>query len=140
MASASYARANRGAPRRRRSRRFRLAAIRRLARARWREFQLMRKALAASPPMVRFFVCTVLILLIGSSANWIYHAINKPSEVFFPLDTSLAKNPTETWQQYGSLFRKHSTSAITPDLLAALAQVEGGGNPVARTYWRWSRT
>ena len=24
-----------------------------------------------------------------------------------------------------------------PELLAALAQVESGGNPVARTYWRW---
>ena len=72
--------------------------------------------------------------------NWTYHAINKPSEVLFPLDTSLTKSPSETWKQYGSLFRKHSTSVITPDLLAALAQVEGGGNPVARTYWRWSRT
>jgi len=27
---------------------------------------------------------------------------------------------------------------MTPELLAALAQVEGSGNPVARTYWRWS--
>jgi hypothetical protein len=27
---------------------------------------------------------------------------------------------------------------MTPDLLAALAQVEASGNPVARTYWRWS--
>src|SRR5262249_49194861 len=30
-----------------------------------------------------------------------------------------------------------STAVITPELLAALAQVEGSGNPVARTYWRW---
>jgi hypothetical protein len=29
---------------------------------------------------------------------------------------------------------------MTPDLLAALAQVEGSGNPVARTYWRFSLT
>ena len=27
---------------------------------------------------------------------------------------------------------------MTPELLAALAQVEGSGNPVVRTYWRWS--
>ena len=27
--------------------------------------------------------------------------------------------------------------SITPELLAALAQVESSGNPVARTYWRW---
>jgi hypothetical protein len=31
----------------------------------------------------------------------------------------------------------YSTSTITPELLAALAQVESTGNPVARTYWRW---
>src|SRR5450631_595762 len=36
------------------------------------------------------------------------------------------------------IFRKHATNVITPDLLAAIAQVEGSGNPVARTYWRWS--
>jgi hypothetical protein len=29
---------------------------------------------------------------------------------------------------------------ITPDPLAAIAQVEGSGNPVVRTYWRWSWT
>lgn len=29
---------------------------------------------------------------------------------------------------------------MTPELLAALAQTEGAGNPVARTYWRWRLT
>ena len=29
---------------------------------------------------------------------------------------------------------------MTPDLLAALAQVEGSGNPIVRTYWRFSLT
>jgi hypothetical protein len=29
---------------------------------------------------------------------------------------------------------------MTADFLAALAQVEGAGNPVARTYWRWRMT
>jgi hypothetical protein len=58
---------------------------------------MMRKALAASPPMVRILVGAVLVLLTWASVNWTYHAINKPSEVFFPLDTSLAENPTKTW-------------------------------------------
>ena len=40
-------------------------------------------------------------------------------------------------RQYGPLFRAYSTSTITPELLAALAQVESSGNPVDRTYWRW---
>jgi hypothetical protein len=30
--------------------------------------------------------------------------------------------------------------AIPAELLAALAQIEGAGNPVAHTYWRWSLT
>ena len=46
------------------------------------------------------------------------------------------KTPQETWREYGSLFSRHSTAIITPEFLAALAQVEGSGNPVARTYWR----
>ena len=101
---------------------------------------MMRAALAASPPMLQLLVGAVLVLVMWSTVNWTYHAINKPTEVFFPLDNSLDKSPPETWRQYGSLFRKHATPVITPDLLAALAQVEGGGNPVARTYWRWRRT
>jgi hypothetical protein len=48
--------------------------------------------------------------------------------------------PSETWHQYQPIFRAHSTAVITPDFLAALAQIEGSGNPVARTYWRWQPT
>jgi len=101
---------------------------------------MMRKALAASSPAVRLLVGSVLVLLIWAGVNWTYHAIKKPSEVLFPLDASLTKSPSGTWKQYGLLFRKHSTAVITPELLAALAQVEGSGNPVARTYWRWRQT
>ena len=100
----------------------------------------MRAALRASPPAFQIFIVAILMLLLWSSVNWAYHAINKPTEVFFALDDTLDKRPPETWRQYGPLFRTHSTSVITPELLAALAQVEGGGNPVARTYWRWQRT
>src|SRR5262245_24681174 len=140
MGSGGYGRTNRPAPLRRRRRRITFAAVRRRARARWRQFWMMRKALSASPPMVRLLVGSVLALLIWAGVNWTYHAINKPSEMLFPLDTSLTKSPAETWKHYGLLFRKHSTAVITPDLLAAVAQVEGSGNPVARTYWRWRQT
>src|SRR5262249_19632191 len=51
---------------------------------------------------------------------------------------TLYKTPTETWREYDFIFRRYSTRTITPEYLAALAQVEGSGNPVARTYWRWS--
>jgi Transglycosylase SLT domain len=70
--------------------------------------------------------------------NWMYQVVRKPSELFFPVSGTLNKIPTETWRQYSPLFEKFSTNAISPELLAALAQVEGSGNPVVRTYWRWS--
>ena len=81
---------------------------------------------------------SVAILLAGVAlVNLVYHVIRKPTELFFFVGNSLDKDPAETWRQYGPLFRKLSTATITPELLAALAQVESSGNPVARTYWRW---
>jgi len=70
--------------------------------------------------------------------NLAYQVIRKPSELFFPVSGALFKTPSGTWEEYGPIFQRHSTDVITPDLLAALAQVEGSGNPVVRTYWRWS--
>ncbi len=69
--------------------------------------------------------------------NGIYQVVRKPSELFFPVSGVLHKTPAETWRQYGLLFRAHATPIMTAELLAALAQIEGAGNPVARTYWRW---
>ncbi|HEX6842388.1 MAG TPA: hypothetical protein VF113_12690 [Stellaceae bacterium] len=72
-----------------------------------------------------------------AALNLAYHVVKKPTEMFFPVAGALNKLPAETWRQYGPLFRANSTAAITPELLAALAQVEAAGNPIARTYWRW---
>jgi hypothetical protein len=117
-----------------------LATVRRFARLRWREFRTFMRAVLASPPTVRTVAVSVFILVLWLGVNWTYHAYSKPTEILFPLAHSLDKRPAETWNEYGSLFREHATAVITPELLAALAQVEGGGNPVARTYWRWQRT
>lgn len=89
---------------------------------------------------MRWVVGTALLLVLWFTANWLYQAAHKPSEMWFPLDGALDKNLTDTWREYGSLFREHSTAVITPELLAALAQVESTGNPLARTYWRWQFT
>jgi hypothetical protein len=64
----------------------------------------------------------------------------KPTEIFSPVSGVLDKAPAETWRSYESIFRAHATATLTPDFLAALAQVEGAGNPVARTPWRWRLT
>jgi hypothetical protein len=83
---------------------------------------------------------TVGFLLALLALNWIYQVVRKPAELFFPVSGALSKTPTETWRHYQTLFREHSTSVITPELLAALAQVEAAGNPVARTPWRVKAT
>lgn len=93
--------------------------------------------LRALPFALRMLVGTITLLSLGAGINWMYQAIHKPAEVLFPLDDTLDKRPFETWRAYGPLFREHATAVITPELLAALAQVEGAGNPVARTSWRW---
>ena len=130
-------RALRIAPRRRTRRR-----TRRRARV-WPRLRLARRVLTtllATPLAVRVLVGAVVVVAVWLAVNWIYQVVRKPTELFFPVSGVLAKAPSETWRQYEPLFRRHSTAVITPDLLAALAQVEGEGNPIARTYWRWHFT
>ncbi len=78
------------------------------------------------------------LVLIAVAANGVFQVLRKPSELFFPISGTLNKTPPETWREYAPLFRAYSTAVMTPELLAAIAQVEGSGNPVARTYWRWA--
>lgn len=81
-----------------------------------------------------------LTLLLWFASNGIYQVIRKPSELFFPVSGALNRTPLETWDHYSPLFEKHATAVVTAGFLAAIAQVEGSGNPVVRTYWRWSWT
>src|SRR6266498_860028 len=136
MVVTSPSRAGKAPSRRTRARRTRFASFRSF-------LQFSRRAwwvLLALPLAVRVLVLAVVILLVWSAVNWTYQVLRKPTELFFPVSGALWKTPPETWRQYGSLFRGHSTAVMTPELLAALAQVEGAGNPVARTYWRWRLT
>ena len=82
-------------------------------------------------------VCAALVLL-ALLVNGVYQLVRKPTELFFPVSGVLYKMPGETWRDYAPLFRRYSTERIRPELLAALAQVEASGNPLVRTYWRWS--
>lgn len=87
--------------------------------------------------MVRIAGGVAMLLAVAALTNIAYQTIRKPTELFVVVGDSLDKEPAENWRQYGPLFRTYSTATITPELLAALAQVESAGNPVARTYWRW---
>ncbi len=120
-------------PRRARRRRFRLARLWPRARTRRRAL----KALRATPLALRLVAGAVVVAGLLFTANWLVQVVRKPTELFFPVSGTLNKLPPETWRRYEPLFRAHATAVITPEFLAALAQVEGAGNPVARTYWRW---
>jgi hypothetical protein len=89
---------------------------------------------------MRIVIIAATILAVYFATNLVYHVVLKPTEMLFPVKGAFNKTPAETWRQYAPLFREYSTAAITPELLAALAQVESSGNPVARTYWRWRLT
>jgi hypothetical protein len=96
------------------------------------------RAFRRLPPLTQAAAGLALLTAIWAAANLTYQVFRKPTELFFPLAATLYKTPAETWDAYAHLFRRHATDVIRPELLAALAQVEGSGNPVVRTYWRWS--
>ena len=108
-----------------------------MARARTQPVLWARRKLSRLPRAIRIALAIAILLPLLALTNLAYHVVRKPTELFFFVGHRLDKEPSETWRQYGPLFRTYSTSTITPELLAALAQVESSGNPVDRTYWRW---
>jgi hypothetical protein len=99
--------------------------------------QQVQRKWAATPLALRIPLVAATVLALFAATNLVYQIVRKPTELFFVVGSAFEKAPAETWAAYGPLFRQYSTATITPELLAALAQVEGAGNPFARTYWRW---
>lgn len=90
------------------------------------------------PGAIQVVGVLIIVVTLGAALNWMVQVARKPAELLFPVSDALAKTPAQTWRHYAPIFRRHATPAISPELLAALAQAEGAGNPLARTYWRWS--
>ena len=109
---------------------------RRFRRVLRRTLRLLRRA----PAWARLAGAFAALLVAWFALNGLYHVLRKPAELFYPVSGALAKAPAETWQAYEPIFRAHATPVITPELLAALAQVEASGNPVATPQWRWRLT
>jgi hypothetical protein len=116
----------------------------RFAPARWWPGRARRKqwlrAWRRLPAALRLAGLTSVVLALWLGTNGAYQVVRKPSELLFPISESFFKTPARTWTAYAPLFERHSTAVMTPALLAALAQIEASGNPVARTYWRWAWT
>lgn len=98
------------------------------------------RKLRSAPPGLVALGALIAFAVLWLAVNALVQVARKPTELFFPVSGVLHKTPVETWRQYEAMFRQHATPVITPDLLAALAQAESAGNPVARTYWRWRLT
>jgi hypothetical protein len=113
--------------------------LHRLRRCRKRAHWVLYK-LKAVPRAILVLVIATAVLGVFSATNLVYQVLRKPTEVFSPVSGEFNKTPFETWRQYAPLFREYSTASISPELLATLAQIEGAGNPVATTYWRWRLT
>lgn len=94
----------------------------------------LRRIRRANPPAAVWVAAAGLLLVVANAA---YHSARKPTEVLAVVVPTSPKTPAETWSSYGPYFGASSTEVVTPDLLAALAQVESAGDPLARTYWRW---
>lgn len=118
---------------------------RRGARRRWlsarraaRRLRGLLRRVRRAPRLLQVALLLATAALAALAVNGLYQLVRKPTELLFPVSAALDKAPDATWRDYAPLFRRYSTAAITAPLLAALAQVEGSGNPLARTYWKWS--
>lgn len=103
----------------------------------------MARVLALKPgPEPRKLGWTPLQLAAAAAAaffavNLVVQIASKPSELLRFAGLGTARAPLDTWNQYGELFREHATPVATADLLAAIAQVESSGDPLAQPAWTW---
>ena len=86
-------------------------------------------AYRVAPLVIQIVIAMVLLVTVWAALNWMVQVVRKPSEVLFPVSGSLFKAPAQTWREYGPLFETHSTTVVTPELLASLAQMEGTATP-----------
>jgi hypothetical protein len=136
MARRKVIRASTRGSRSRSKRRFRISSLMPSAQLRRRWF----KRFSRAPTLFQVVIGVAIVGVVWLALNWTYQVVRKPSELFFPVSDALYKTPRQTWREYSTIFRRHSTQVMSAEFLAALAQVEGSGNPVARTYWRWALT
>jgi hypothetical protein len=88
-------------------------------------------------PRLRRVVWGLAVLALLAVANAAYQIVRKPTELLGAVAPARPRTPEETWAAYRPLFETHATTTIDAPFLAALAQVESAGDPLARTYWRW---
>jgi hypothetical protein len=96
----------------------------RVPRPKGRAQRRWRRTIQRVPRAVKIILAMAAVLTLSIALNWIYQVVRKPSELLFPVSGAFSKRPAETWAEYAPLFRKFATHVMTPDLLAAMAQVD----------------
>lgn len=85
------------------------------------------------------FYYLVLGLVIGVlGLNILIGVIRKPAHLLNPISKFFYKVPSQTWQSYRGEFKEYETDIMDAAFLAALAQAESSGNPIATAYWHFS--
>lgn len=64
--------------------------------------------------------------------------VQKPAHLLSFMSSYFYKTPYETWQSYHSDFKRYQTITTPSYILAAIAQVESSGNPIATPQWEWN--
>jgi hypothetical protein len=72
---------------------------------------MQRRRRFGSSPLQQIAFLGLFVINLG------YHVLCKPTEMFAFVSNEFNKAPVETWRQYGRLFHKYSTAAISPDCL-----------------------
>ncbi len=81
----------------------------------------------------------ILGLAIGVlGLNVLIGVVRKPAHLLNPISKFFYKVPSQTWQSYKTEFKQYETDIIDASFLAALAQTESSGNPIATAYWHFS--
>ena len=80
-----------------------------------------------------------LALAVLAVATVAWQVAHKPTELLAAVVPSAPKRPAETWEAYRTSFEAHATRRVPAVLLAALAQAESAGDPLATPRWqlRW---
>lgn len=95
--------------------------------------QRLARRVRSLPPVA----LAALALALWAAADVAYQVARKPTELVGIAVPTRAKAPAATWAAYRGHFEDNATAIVSAELLAALAQIESSGDPLARTYWRW---
>jgi hypothetical protein len=83
-------------------------------------------------------IAVAIAALAAATVGW--QVARKPTELLAAVVPAAPKPPAQTWETYRPSFEAHATAVVKPELLAALAQAESAGDPLATPPWqfRWS--